>query len=141
MARRSHRPKTHVAKLFVGLTRSRTARCRGSVPAEIAASTVDDLFHKLRSAQLHTSKVGATRYLAKGLWKGHRERTAVYEVQWFAGGKESYRDFRLHIDRIARTMASKFCQDSVLVVHREPTSKTSFFVSPRRRRRAVQVPA
>jgi len=135
-----HRKATHVTKLYVGLKRQldpTTARCQRA-PRKVTATRVDDFFFAERRRQ-GVPKAGATRYSAKGLWMGNRERTAVYEVQWFPGGKETYPEFRRHMNRLAQNIARRFCQDAVLVVHRTPSAKTSAFFSPRTRRAARRV--
>jgi len=131
---------THVVRLYVGLNRQtqpRNARCARQ-PTSYTAARVDDVFDAIRRRQ-GVQKPGATRFVAKGLWKGRREKTSVYEVQWFPGGSETYAQFRKNMNAVARGIAARFCQDAVLVVHRTPRQKVSLFVSPRTRRSARQV--
>jgi len=131
---------THVARLYVGLNRQskpHNARCRRA-PGSFDAKRVDAFFDAERRRQ-GIDAPGATRFLAKGLWKGRREQTSVYEVQWFPGSGESYAKFRKNMDRLAQRIAGRFCQDAVLVVHRTPRAKTSAFLSARTRRAAHRV--
>lgn len=132
--------KTHVARIYVGLNRQkhpRNTRCARQ-PSRYTAAHVDNIFDAIRRRQ-GVAKPGATRFSAKGLWKGRREKTSVFEVQWFPGGTETYAKFRKNMNAVARGIAARFCQDSVLVVHRTPRQKVSLFVSPRTRRPARRV--
>jgi hypothetical protein len=103
------------ARIFVGLSRGvSSGPCEGK-PETYPVAAVDASIVDQRSAQVGPQNAGATRFLAKGVYNGKPESTAVYEL-WPAKG-ESKAAFKARVRDVAETTGKRFCQVEVGIAH------------------------
>ena len=96
--------------------KNQTAKCARK-PREFSVQAVDEIFESSRRSQVGVGAVGATRQATKGWYRGEPEKSVTYQVTYIPNAKEkSFRVFKANMDRLAETLAERFCQDSVLIL-------------------------
>lgn len=101
------------ARIFVGRNKgvSSSKECRRA-PRKSTIARLDELFETARATQIGARNIGATRYLARGIYEGAGEDSVVYEV--IDTGADGDR-FEANMDRLAQIMAWAACQKEIYV--------------------------
>lgn len=103
---------------------NRTGRCR-TLPEEAKTVQYDELFIEARAAQIGRENVGATRTEGKGWYRGDPEKAVAYQVAFVPSPREkTYEAFKRNMNRLAESLATKLCQDSILVVRDDGRRRT-----------------
>lgn len=101
--------------------RNTEGRCARE-PSSSTAEAIDEAFFRLRAAQVGRPFVAGTRQSGRGWYEGEPEDSVAFEVSYIppeGGGPENEKDFEAfskNMDRLAESLAERFCQDSVLII-------------------------
>lgn len=105
--------------------KNRAGRC-ATQPPRFDPAQVDRAFLEIRSGQIGKPFVGATRVSGRGWYEGKPEPSVAFQVAYVPNPAEpTFAKFKANMDRMAETLAEKFCQDSVLILRDDGAKRSA----------------